>query len=149
MGTLSNAWVNLGLVLTGDAQRQAYAQARTAADKEMALAPDTAETHLVHGYLLQAEGESDPAALLAEYKRAYALAPNDGTVMGFLAAGYATLGQLPPVAELYRKAVATDHCALPSMPIWLTPFRPRANSMPPSRRSARGWPCSRISRACI
>ncbi|MGH8233573.1 MAG: tetratricopeptide repeat protein [Rhodanobacteraceae bacterium] len=45
---------------------------------------------------------------LAEYQRAYALAPNDGSVMSFLAGGYANLGQLQPAAELYRKAIATD-----------------------------------------
>lgn len=45
---------------------------------------------------------------LAEYERAYALAPNNGTVMNFLAGGYLTLGQLQPAAELRRKAIATD-----------------------------------------
>ncbi|MGH8234345.1 MAG: tetratricopeptide repeat protein [Rhodanobacteraceae bacterium] len=107
-GTLSNAWVNLGITsLTGDAQQQAYAQARVAADKQQLLAPNTAFTHLNRGYLL-ANVDHDPVGALAEYQRAYALAPNDGTVMSFLALGYQTLGQLQPAAELMRKAIATD-----------------------------------------
>ena len=107
-GTLSSAWVNLGeFFLTGDAQRQSYAQARVAQDKQQLLAPDAASTHLVRGYLLSVVG-NDPVGALAEYKRAYALAPNDGGTMNLLAIGYQTLGQLQPADELYRKAIATD-----------------------------------------
>ena len=107
-GALSNAWVNLGLNdLTGDARQQAYAQARVAADKQQLLAPDAAETHMDRGYLLL-QVDNDPVGALAEYQRAYALAPNDGTVMSFLALGYENLGQLQPAAELLRKAIAID-----------------------------------------
>jgi Flp pilus assembly protein TadD len=107
-GTLSNAAVNLGKnYLTGDARQQAYAQARVAMDKQQALAPDAAATHMARGYLLE-QVDHDPAGALAEFKRAYALAPNDGTVMGFLAIGLSNMGQLQPAVELYRKAIATD-----------------------------------------
>ncbi|MGH8233364.1 MAG: tetratricopeptide repeat protein [Rhodanobacteraceae bacterium] len=106
-GALSNAWVNLGLDLTGDAQQQAYAQARVAVEKQQLLAPDAAHTHMNRGYLL-AQVDHDPVGALAEFKRAYALAPNDGTVMDFLASGLQTLGQLQPAAALFRKAIATD-----------------------------------------
>ena len=108
-GDLSNAWVNLGFYryVTGDAQQQAYTLARMAADKEEALTPGTAFTHLDSGYLLQVV-DNDPVGALAEYQRAYALAPNDGTVMFFLAIGLANLGQLQPAADLDRKAIATD-----------------------------------------
>ena len=108
-GNLSNAWVNLGAegFVTGDAQKQAYAQARVAADKEQAVAPDAAYTHMIYGYLL-AFVDNDPVGALAEYQRGYALAPHDGTVMGFLASGHLILGQLQPAAELMRKAIATD-----------------------------------------
>jgi TolB-like protein/Tfp pilus assembly protein PilF len=107
-GELSNAWVNLGvLFLTGDAQQQAYAQARVAADRQQALTPDAAATHRDRGYLL-ASIDHDPKGALAEYQRAYALAPNDGTVMGFLALGYENVGQLQPAVDLFRKAIATD-----------------------------------------
>jgi TolB-like protein/Flp pilus assembly protein TadD len=107
-GALSNIWVNLGFrYLTGDAQQQAWAQARMAADKQQVLAPNAADTHMDRGYLL-ADVDHDLVGALAEYQRAYALAPNDGTVMNFLAIGYANLGQLQPAAELMRKTIATD-----------------------------------------
>ncbi|MGH8232606.1 MAG: tetratricopeptide repeat protein [Rhodanobacteraceae bacterium] len=107
-GALSNAWVNLGLTdLASDARQQAYAQARVAVDKQQLLAPDAAQTHLVRGYLM-IQVDNDPKGALAEYQRAYALAPNDGTVMNFLAGGYEALGQLQLAVELYRKAIATD-----------------------------------------
>ena len=108
-GTLSNAWVNLGYngYVTGEAQQRAYAQARVAADKQQALAPDAASSHMTRGYLL-AQADSDSVGALAEFKLAYALAPNDGTVMSFLAGGLANVGQLQPAVELMRKAIATD-----------------------------------------
>ena len=107
-GLLSTTSVNLGQnYLTGDARKQAYAQAAMAADRAQALAPDTAATHLVRGYLLQSV-DSDSAGALAEYQRAYALAPNDGTTMSFLAGGLQWVGRLQPAADLLRKAIATD-----------------------------------------
>ncbi|MGH8128286.1 MAG: tetratricopeptide repeat protein [Gammaproteobacteria bacterium] len=107
-GTLSNAWLNLGVTsLTGDAQQRAFAQARVAAEKQQLLAPDAPATHMTRGYLL-AQVDNDPKGALAEYQRANALAPHDGNVMNFLAGGYLNLGQLQPAAELYRKAIVTD-----------------------------------------
>ncbi len=107
-GTLSNAWVILGsYFLTGDARHQAYAQARAAADKQQALAPDAATTHMDRGYLL-ASVDGDAMGALAQYRQAFALAPNDDTVMNFLAGGLETVGQLRAAVELYRKAIATD-----------------------------------------
>ncbi len=107
-GVLSTALVNQGQIsLTGDARQQAYAQARVAADKQQALAPDVAATYSVRGYLLS-NIDNNPMGALAEYKRALALAPNDGRTMAFLAYGLATIGQLQPAADLYRKAITTD-----------------------------------------
>lgn len=106
--TLSATWAALGeFVLTGDAQQQAYAQARVASDKAQLLAPDAANTHAVRGYLL-AVVDNDPVGAQAEYRRAYTLAPNNGGIMNSLAIGYQTLGQLQPAADLFRKAIATD-----------------------------------------
>ena len=107
-GLLSNALVNQGYgFLTGDARQQAYAKARAAADKQQALAPDAASTHTDRGYL-RVVVDNDSVGSLAEYKRAYELAPNDATVMNFLAAGLANVGQLQPAVELFRKAIASD-----------------------------------------
>ena len=111
-GTLSNAWANLGQnFLIGEARQQAYAQARAAVDRAQLLAPNEVMTHVDRGYLLSVV-DNDAVSALAEYQRAYALAPNDGTVMAFLASGYTILGQLQPAVDLFRKAIDTD------------PFRP-------------------------
>lgn len=107
-GWLSTALINEGqMTLTGEARQQAYAQARMAADKQQALAPDAASTHFTRGYMLSGV-DNDPVAALPEFKRALALAPNDGTTMIYLAYGLATTGQLQPAADLFRKAIATD-----------------------------------------
>lgn len=107
-GILSGALVNQGqIVLTGAARQQAYAEARVAADKQQALAPNAASTYSVRGYLLS-NVDSDPSGALAEFRRALAITPNDGTAMVYLAYGLATVGQLQPSAELMRKAITTD-----------------------------------------
>jgi adenylate cyclase len=105
--TLSDYSAELGANLTGDARRELYAQARAAMDKAQALAPDAANIQRIHGDLSLIL-DNDPAAALAEFKRALALAPNDGTSINFLAYGLQTVGQLQPAAELFRKAIATD-----------------------------------------
>lgn len=107
-GMLSNASVNLGvLFLNGDARQQAFAQARTAADREQVLAPDAAFTHTDRGYLL-ATVDNDPIGALAEYKKAHELAPNDTTSMNYLAGGLENLGQLQAAVDMYRKALTND-----------------------------------------
>ncbi len=107
-GLLSNASVNLGaLFLTGSARQQAYTEARVAAAKEQALAPNAAFTHTDRGYLL-AMVDNDPVGALAEYKRAHALAPNDTNSMNYLAGGLENHGQLQEAVDLYRKTVAND-----------------------------------------
>ncbi|HEX7369855.1 MAG TPA: hypothetical protein VF284_06170 [Rhodanobacteraceae bacterium] len=107
-GMLSASLVNEGQIsLNGEARQRAYAQARIAADRQQALAPEAAATHFVRGYLLS-NVDNDPVGALAEFKRAQALAPNDGTTMVFLAYGFATVGRLQPAAEMFRKAIATD-----------------------------------------
>ncbi|MGH8233086.1 MAG: tetratricopeptide repeat protein [Rhodanobacteraceae bacterium] len=107
-GSLSVIWINLGTYnLTGDARQQAYAKAQVAVDKQDALAPDTAATHVNRGYLLSVV-DNDPVGALAEFRRGYALAPNDGNIMSFLSGGFQLVGQLQPAAELMRKAIATD-----------------------------------------
>ena len=107
-GVLSTARVNQGqIVLSGDARQQAYAQARVAADRQQALAPNVVATYLARGYLLQ-NVDNDPVGALAEFKQASSLAPNNSRVMTFLAYGLATVGQLQPAADLFRKVIATD-----------------------------------------
>ncbi len=107
-GLLSNASVNLGvLYLTGDERQQAYADARAAVDRELRLAPGAAFAHADHGYLL-ATVDNDPVRALAEYKRAYQLAPDDTNSMNHLANGLMAVGQLQPAVKLFHKAVNAD-----------------------------------------
>lgn len=107
-GVLSNSLINLeSRYLTGDAQQQAYTQARAAADREFTLAPDAAVTHLDRGYVLSWL-DGDQAGALAEFQRAYALAPNNGVVMNFLGTQYGINGQLQRAVDLNRKAIVTD-----------------------------------------
>jgi adenylate cyclase len=107
-GALSTALVNQGqIAMTGDARRQAYEQARVAADRQQALKPDAAATYSARGYLLS-NVDNDPVGALDEYRKALALEPSDGRTMNFMAYGLATVGQLQPATELMRKAIATD-----------------------------------------
>lgn len=104
---ISNYEINLGNLLQDDARQQAYEEARRAADKASALAPNAPVTHLVRGYVL-AQLDGDQIGALAEYQRALALAPHDGAAMSFLGVQYAALGQLQQSVALYRKAIITD-----------------------------------------
>ena len=113
-GVLSNSLINLGSVyLTGDAQQQTYRQARATAAREFTLAPDAAVTRLDRGYVLSWL-DGDQMGALAEFQRAYALAPNNGSVMSFLGGQYGTVGQQHSAIDLLRKAIATD----PLRPDW-------------------------------
>lgn len=105
---LSNYSINLGAgYLHGDARQQAYARARTAVDKALAMAPNDPCTHLAQGYIL-ANIDLDQMGALAEYKRAYALAPNSTRTMSFMANQLAIVGQLQRSVELWRKALVND-----------------------------------------
>ncbi|MEO8778401.1 MAG: tetratricopeptide repeat protein [Rhodanobacter sp.] len=107
-GALSAALVNQGQIsLTGDARQQAYAQARMAADRQQALAPDAAATYSARGYLLS-NVDNDPVGALHEYRKALALEPSDGRTMNFMAYGLATVGQLQPAVDMFQKAIAAD-----------------------------------------
>lgn len=107
-GVLSNFWINLGrLYLVGEQRQHVYAKARDAVVTELDLAPNTASAHVDRGYALAVLDHDQQGALL-EFRRALALAPNDGNTMSFLAGQLSTLGQLQPAVDLYRKALNTD-----------------------------------------
>jgi len=112
-GLLSNYWINLGSTFTGQAQQQAFAKARTAANREYELAPNSASAHLYRAYVLSVL-DLDQMAALAEYRQALALAPNDETSMAFLALQLGTVGRWQDSADLYRRALVTD----PLRPDW-------------------------------
>jgi serine/threonine-protein kinase len=107
-GLLSLIQVNMGTyLLSGNARQEAFAQAMAAVDKQQMLAPNAAATQVNRGYLLSVVN-NDAVGALGEFKRAYALAPNNGDVMNFLSGGFQLVGELQPAAELMRKALESD-----------------------------------------
>lgn len=104
---LSNWWLNLGYELSGEEQEQAYEDARRAADRALALAPDLPAAHRARGYVL-ARLDFDNSGALAEYRRALALAPGDGHSMAFLAGQLGKVGEVQQAVELMRSAITTD-----------------------------------------
>jgi TolB-like protein len=112
-GLLSNYWINLGVDLGGAAQQQAFVKGRENAAHEFELAPDTASAHIDRAYVLSVL-DLDQTAALAEYRRGYELAPNDGSAISFLALQLGTVGEWQSSAGFYRKAITTD----PLRPDW-------------------------------
>jgi TolB-like protein/Tfp pilus assembly protein PilF len=104
------AWAWTGLAsewLSGAPARQAYANARAAADQALALAPDLAAAHLARAWLLLT-ADFDWREAQTEARRALELAPDYGRAKFYLADELATSGQLNQAVELARQALATD-----------------------------------------
>jgi TolB-like protein/Tfp pilus assembly protein PilF len=105
---LSGIWTGLGSgFLEGVQAQEAYAKAREAADRALALSPDLAAAHISRGLVLL-KGDFDWRGAEAEYRRAVALAPDDGAAKVSLGDLLATLGEVEPAIELTRQALATD-----------------------------------------
>jgi len=112
-GLLSNYWINMGVDLSGAEQQQAFVRGRENAAHEFDLAPHTASAHIDRAYVLSVL-DLDQTAALAEYRRGYELAPNDGSAISFLALQLGTVGEWRSSAGFYRKAITTD----PLRPDW-------------------------------
>jgi TolB-like protein/Tfp pilus assembly protein PilF len=107
-GNLASAWTGLGSgFLEGESAQEAYAKAREAADRALALSPDLAAAHLARGYLLL-NADFDWHGAEAEYRRAVALAPNDGWAKFNLGIQLATFGEVNQAIELTWQALATE-----------------------------------------
>jgi TolB-like protein/Tfp pilus assembly protein PilF len=105
---LSRSWTELGgNFLEGVASQEAYAKAREAADRAVALSPELPMAHLVRGDLLQT-ADLDWRGAEAEYRRALALAPNDAAVQFDFGIQLASLGEVPRAIELTQQALATE-----------------------------------------
>jgi TolB-like protein/Tfp pilus assembly protein PilF len=105
---LSGAWTTLGSnFLGGAAAQEAYAKAREAANRALALAPDSAAAHLALGGLLE-NADLNWRDAQREYRRAAVLAPNNGNAAFALAAQAATFGDPGAGARLLRQALSTD-----------------------------------------
>ena len=105
---LSRAWTFLsGDFLEGAAAQEAYAKAREAADRALALSPDLAAAHNTRGDLLQT-ADLDWHGAEAEYRRALELSPNDARAKFNLGALLATYGEMDQAIELTRQALVTE-----------------------------------------
>src|SRR5690348_3371040 len=105
--SLSLTWTTLaGTFLGGEAQRQAFAEARTAADRALQLDPDVALVHDARGLLLQWV-DFDWSGAEAEYRRALELAPADST-QRFVGRAFDALGHPQQAIPMLRQALATD-----------------------------------------
>jgi TolB-like protein/Flp pilus assembly protein TadD len=105
---IAGTWTNLGSgYLEGAPAQEAYAKAREAVDRALALSPDLATAHGARGYLLLI-ADLDWHGAEAEYRRALALAPNDGQAKFNYGMLLATFGDVDHAIELTRQALATE-----------------------------------------
>jgi TolB-like protein/Flp pilus assembly protein TadD len=105
---LSEAWAGLGYAfLAGAPAQQAYAKAREAANRAIALSPGLASPYLIRGLLLQFENFNWRGAEV-EFRHAQALAPNDAQVKFYLGGLLASLGNVSTAIVLTRQALTVD-----------------------------------------
>jgi TolB-like protein/Tfp pilus assembly protein PilF len=105
---VSRTWSSLSAdFLEGAPAKNAYAKARAAADRALALSPDLAFAHLARADLLEF-ADFDWRGAEAEYRQALALAPNDAAAQFGLGQLLANLGDADQAIELTRKALATE-----------------------------------------
>ena len=116
--TMARAWTALaGAFLGGVPAQHAYAQARSAADTALALAPGLAAVHRARGSLFQL-ADLNWTAAEAEYRRALQLAPTDAGAKFDLGILLATLGQPAQAFDLTRQALVADPLSA-SRHVWL------------------------------
>ncbi len=96
-----------GDFLDGAAAQEAYAKAREAAERALALSPDLAAAHNARGDLLQL-ADFDWRGAEAEYRRALELSPNDAQAKFNLGAQLASYGEMDQAIELTRQALLTE-----------------------------------------
>jgi TolB-like protein/Tfp pilus assembly protein PilF len=104
---IAAAWTYIGSgYLEGAPAQEAYAKAREAVDRALALSPDLATAHGARGYLLLMDLDWHGAE--AEFRRALELAPNDAQAKSDYGMLLATVGDVDHAIELYRQALATE-----------------------------------------
>ena len=105
---LSRVWTHLAAsYLEGAPAQEAYAKARDAADRAIALSPELAAAHVARGNLLR-YADFDWRAAEVEFRRALALAPSDAEAKFFVGNQLAIFGEVDAAIDLTRQAVATD-----------------------------------------
>jgi TolB-like protein/Tfp pilus assembly protein PilF len=105
---IAGTWTYIGATyLEGAPAQEAYAKAREAVDRALALSPDLAAAHGARGILLQ-DSDFDWHGAEAEYRRALELAPNDSLAKFNFGTQLATVGDVDHAIELTRQALATE-----------------------------------------
>jgi len=133
---LARARTGLGRVfLDGALAREAYAKAREAADRALALAPDLASAHIARADLLQV-ADFDWRGAEAEYRRALALAPNDGDAKWRLGVQLAIFGEVDSAIGLTRQALTTEPLRA-NWYNWLAYYFLALNSLDEAERAVR------------
>jgi TolB-like protein/Flp pilus assembly protein TadD len=106
--TLSRAWTNLSIhFLEGTRAQDAFANARAAADRALALSPELADAHVARGFL-HLVADFDWRGAEAEFHRAIELAPSDAEAKFWLGRQLAVLGNVDRAIEFTREALATE-----------------------------------------
>jgi tetratricopeptide (TPR) repeat protein len=90
------------------ATRDFYAQARQAAERAVALAPDYADAHMVLGWHILVNGFLDLGAGAREIDRAMALAPGSAAVLDAYAGFQGILGHHDAALNAIRRAIRLD-----------------------------------------
>lgn len=109
---LSVAWARLGFNGSGEEAQDAYRQARIAADRALALAPDLGLSHAVRGNLLLG-ADFDWQGALAEFRRGVELAPEIGAIHSGYSRALAATGQLQRAIVEKRLALSIDPRMVP------------------------------------
>jgi tetratricopeptide (TPR) repeat protein len=104
---LSVAWARLGFNESGEQAQNDYRQARIAADKALALAPDLGLTHAVRGNLLLG-ADFDWRGSLTEFRRAIELAPEIGAIHSGYSRTLAANGKLREAIVQKQFALSID-----------------------------------------
>jgi len=133
---LSSAWTDLSSDFLESAPAQeAYARAREAADRALALSPDLAAAHVARGYLFQ-NADFDWRRAETEFRRALELAPNDGDAKFNLGNQLATFGEVEPAIDLTRQALDTEPLRA-NWYNWLASYLWGLNRLDEAERAAR------------
>jgi TolB-like protein len=109
---LSVAWARLGFNGSGEQARDAYRQARIAADKALSLAPDLGLAHGALGNLLLG-ADFDWHGGLAEFRRGIELAPELGPLHGGYSRALAATGKLHDAISERQRSLSVDPRQVP------------------------------------
>jgi TolB-like protein/Tfp pilus assembly protein PilF len=132
---LSRAWTGLAGDLEVAPAREAYAKAREAADRALALSPDLVAAHVARGDILQL-ADFDWHGAEAEFRRALVLAPHDSGAKFKLGNQLATLVEVEEAIELTRQALATEPLRA-NWYAWLSSYLSGLNRLDEAERAIR------------